>query len=146
MRFILSQQRPNPVPWCSTASIWSSQPPWTMAPMSCWRLPCGLPGVTAWALGGRTATQGQGAGRAWRAAPSASWLGWYHARTVETGTEDATGKWVVIGGAKSSVRNLAPAMTSAHCDTHKYIHTTHEHKHTQQTDRHRRKGVKKRVK
>lgn len=145
----LSHQRPNPAPWCSTATTWSSQPPWTTAPTSCWRPRFGLQGATAWAPAGPTATPGRAAGRAWPAGPSASWRGWYRARMVGTGTgiEAATGRWAATGAARSSARSPAPATTSVHCDTHTHacIHTgkqthPHTHVHTHQTEGYGREG------
>lgn len=116
----LSHQRPSPAPWCLTASTWSCRPPSITAPTSCWRPRFGPQGATLWVRAGLTVTRGRAAGRVWPVGPSASWPAWCRARTVETATEigDATGRWVAIGGARSSGKSPVPAMTSAHCDAH----------------------------
>ena len=133
----LSQQRPSPAPWCSTVCTWSCPPPWTTGPMSCWRPRSGPRGATVWAPAGPMGTPVRAAGRAWPAGPSASWRGWYHARTGETGTGigAATGRWAAIGAARSSARSPALATTSAHCDTHTQAKRhTPTHVHTQQIE------------
>lgn len=118
----LSHQRPNPAPWCLTASTWSCRPPWTTAPTSCWRPQFGPLGATVSARAGPTATPGRVAGRVWPAGPSASWRGSYRVRTVgtATGIGAGTGRWAATGAARSSAKNPAPATTSVHCEAHTY--------------------------